>query len=197
MVARPVSNDGNDVSNPQGANPGVQKLTLRADSASIAVGSGTGIHAMLGTVTLANSSAQITVVSSDSTKVLCCAFGASVGTSTLTYFYNSQQTSIDITVYKNPVTGASAFMDDVTNPNTGVSALLPGSVQVTPGSIVIFALWPDHAIVFDSVPGAPSNITSPNRVSSAALNSRTFPTAGTFTFRCSTHGETGVVVVAP
>ncbi len=122
VIAHPVSKDGNDTTNPVASNPGKQVLRLWADSTSIAVGSGVQIHISLGTTTLSNSSAQVTVQSSDSTKVLCCAFAASVGKSTLTYFYNAQQASIDIAVYKNPVTGASGFIDALTDRNSGASS---------------------------------------------------------------------------
>jgi hypothetical protein len=194
-LAHPVSNDGNDVGFKSGANPGTGSLSLSADSTAIAVGSGVSIKVMYNSEPFPFNTALLTTASSDSTKVECCAFGVSVGSATLTYSYNGAQASIGISVHQNSA-GASARLTASTNPNTGVSSWVTDSVQVPVSSLVEFALFPDHNVVFDSVPGAPSNIPAPGgTASSVFVFPRSFATPGVFTFHCSVHGESGVVVI--
>ena len=194
-LAHPLSNDGNDAGNPQGANSGATPtLSLAADSAAIAVGSGTAVHVYYNQQPLTSTS--IIVASSDSTVVGCCAFGTSVGSATLTYSYNGLQASIDMAVHAN---SAGAVAQLIAFTRNGASFWLPDSVHVPVGSLVQFSVFAEgkHNVAFDSVPGAPSDIPTPTQLVGPAIVARTFAQAGRFPFHCTRHGETGVVIVTP
>ena len=83
--------------------------------------------------------------------------------------------------------GASAA---VSVQNTEPPAFAPFSVKVKAGATVQFSPGTRHNVVFDIVSGAPQNI-----VSSLYAALRSFPVAGTFTYSCTVHGESGVVNV--
>jgi plastocyanin len=52
-----------------------------------------------------------------------------------------------------------------------------------------------HNVVFDAAAGAPADI--PVGPAGSAVD-RTFSTVGSFAYKCSVHGETGIVsVIAP
>ena len=71
----------------------------------------------------------------------------------------------------------------------------PGTVTIAPGGTVTFAFGSvGHTVVFDSQTNTPASITA---VSVDTSITRTFTTAGTFTFHCTVHaGMTGKVIVA-
>jgi plastocyanin len=194
-LAHPTSNDGNDAGNPSGVNSGATPtLSLISDSSSIAVGSGTAIHVYYNQAPLVSTS--IIMASSDSTVVGCCAFGESVGSATLTYFYNGLQASIGIAVHANDAGAVAQFTGYTRNDG---SFWLPDSVHVAAGSLVQFAVFAEgkHNVAFDSVPGAPSDIPTPTQTTGPVIVARTFAQAGRFPFHCTLHGETGAVVVTP
>jgi plastocyanin len=103
------------------------------------------------------------------------------------------------------LTGCSSYMS--TNPqNSGGTqiqalssmAFSPSSVTITSGETVTWVFGAvGETVTFDSVAGAPANIGS---VSSPQLNvsvSRTFSSAGSFTFHSSIHPSmTGTVIVS-
>lgn len=70
----------------------------------------------------------------------------------------------------------------------------PPQVRVTPGGSVTWsnATGVTHNVTFDAVAGAPSHV--PEHAS--GTNTRSFPTAGTFPYRCTFHsGMAGTVQV--
>jgi len=77
-------------------------------------------------------------------------------------------------------------------PSQGFS---PNSVTIAPGGTVTFAFGSvGHSVKFDTGTNPPADITGVNADTSI---SRTFSTAGTFTFHCTIHPtETGTVIVA-
>lgn len=74
-------------------------------------------------------------------------------------------------------------------------AFNPSTVTVAPGGTVTFAFAAvGHTVQFTPATGTPANITA---VSSDTSITRTFATAGTYTYHCTVHpGMTGTVVVA-
>jgi plastocyanin len=78
---------------------------------------------------------------------------------------------------------------------TAQLAFAPGTVTIAPGGAVTFAFGSvGHSVKFDTGPTLPSDITGVNANTSI---SRTFSTAGTYTFHCTIHPQmTGTVVVA-
>lgn len=196
-LAHPSNNDGADSGNPTGINSGATPtLTLEADSAAIAVGSGSVIRVYYNGQPFPFGTSLLTMTSSDSTVVGCCAYGSSVGSATLTYTYANLQASVDMAVHQNS-NGAWARLGAVTRA-TG-SFWVPDSVHVPVGSLVEFSLFAEgkHNVAFDSIPGAPADIPTPTQTVPPVIVARTFSTAGRFPFRCTLHGETGVVIVTP
>lgn len=180
--------------NPGPANPAGAALFAYADDPSITVGSATQVHVLYGNQPVPWP--LVTVTNSDSTVVQCCASGASVGQATLTFTYQDLTASVEIAVTKSSDGASALFL--ASTAATGVSSWSPDSIQVPVGSLVEFATGTDHDAVFDSVPGAPSDIQAlPQGTRVTSLPSRTFATAGTFRFTCTRHGERGVIVVTP
>jgi plastocyanin len=73
-------------------------------------------------------------------------------------------------------------------------AFTPSSVSIQPGDSVLWVFASvGHNVTFDAVTGAPATIGGTN---SNVTISRTFPTAGTFTYHCTIHPSmTGTVSV--
>lgn len=69
---------------------------------------------------------------------------------------------------------------------TASHSFAPSQVSVTPGGSVTWnnATGVRHNVTFDAVEGAPSHV--PDHAS--GTNTRNFPTAGTFPYRCTLHG---------
>ena len=78
---------------------------------------------------------------------------------------------------------------------TAALAFNPNTVTVAPGGTVTFAFASvGHNVHFDTGTNPPADITGANANTSI---SRTFATAGTFTYHCTIHPSmTGTVVVA-
>jgi plastocyanin len=121
------------------------------------------------------------------------ATGTSVGGATLTVTYAGSTATLGFTVHAKD--GLSALVSDITDGTTGTSAWRPPEITVAAGSTVEFNISNNgvsHTVVFDAVAGAPDNV--PAGPAGFAAD-RTFPTAGSFIYKCSIHGETGVVNV--
>ncbi|HWF41162.1 MAG TPA: hypothetical protein VN683_03655, partial [Acidothermaceae bacterium] len=68
----------------------------------------------------------------------------------------------------------------------------PSPDTVSAGTTVRFSFGAvGHNVRFDAAPNAPDSIPSTEN----AAVPRSFTSAGTYTYRCTLHGETGVVVV--
>ena len=78
---------------------------------------------------------------------------------------------------------------------TPALAFSPSTVTIAPGGTVTFAFGSvGHTVKFDSGTNPPSDITGVNTNTSI---SRSFPSAGTFTFHCTIHpAMTGSIIVA-
>ena len=78
---------------------------------------------------------------------------------------------------------------------TAQLAFAPNAVTIAPGGTVTFAFGTvGHAVKFDTGTNPPSDIPGVNMNTSI---SRTFNSAGTYTFHCTIHPEmTGTIVVA-
>ena len=89
----------------------------------------------------------------------CCAYGASVGSATITYAYANLQASVDIAVHPNSA-GAWAIFGAITRA-TG-SFWVPDSAHVPVGSLVQFSLFSEgkHNVTFDSIPGVALVVTA-------------------------------------
>lgn len=78
---------------------------------------------------------------------------------------------------------------------TPAEQFTPRTVELTAGGTVTFAFGTlEHNLFFDNAPpGAPANVTAPTSNQSVT---RTFPTAGKFTYNCHIHpGMSGTVNV--
>ncbi|MES2359201.1 MAG: plastocyanin/azurin family copper-binding protein [Gemmatimonadota bacterium] len=78
---------------------------------------------------------------------------------------------------------------------TAQLAFSPNAVTIAPGGTVTFAFGTvGHAVKFDTGTNPPGDITGVNANTSI---SRTFSTAGTYTFHCTIHPQmTGTIIVA-
>jgi hypothetical protein len=200
--SHPINDDGNDITNPLGHDPGIQThiLTLTPSQTDLGVGEGATITATFDGIVLPGnvpgSGPVITV--SDPSVIGCCELGApaySVGKATLTATYGGSTATIDFTVHAQ--NGISAILFPNANPNPSAPAWTPpGGVTVAAGSTIMFELLKvanmSHNVVFDAVPGAPAGIAQDGNTTSA---NRVFATPGVFTFTCTIHGETGMVTV--
>jgi plastocyanin len=199
-LAHPVSNDGADAGNPLGINKGTSTLTLTALSPALTVGSGEAITTMYGALPLNGTGNFLPVTLSDSSVISAdwsSVYGLSVGNASVTVSYGAAQATIGFSVGPNS-DGVSALVA-MERYGTGVTAWLPTMAKVKTSWTVKFttvdnALY-KHNVVFDSIPGAPANIPTGTSYGSGAL--RVFSTPGSFPYRCTIHGEAGVVNVAP
>lgn len=191
VLAKPVSNDGSDANNPIGANPGTQVLTVSVARSVLMVGDTVSITGTLGGAALMNNG-LLTTVSSDPNVASVggpVVFARSVGTVQIIVTYSGYQSSpigVSVTPTSSGVSAAVSVQ------NTQPAAFVPSSVTLKVGSTVQFAPGAQHNVTFDNVPGAPQNVAS-----GANLALRTFLTAGSFTYSCTLHGETGVINVTP
>lgn len=198
-LSSPVSDDGADSGNPNGAvSNTVGILSITADSSSFAVGHGSRIYLFWNGQPFPFDQSLVTYTVSDSTVLGCCVGGSSVGTATLTAAYGGATATIGFGVVQNAAGAVARFVDAVNHSNGNAPQWGPDSIAVPTGSIVEFGLsGASHNVVFDSVPGAPANVpTTPDSAASWHLVPRTFATAGLYHFRCTTHGESGVVLVS-
>lgn len=196
VLAHSVGNDGNDVTNPKAANPGSPTLSLSADRTDLGVGDIQIITATYNGAVLNGGGATPTSTVSDPGVIAGGAFSAhalSVGGATITATYQGSIATIGFTVHSQY--GLAAIIGAYTNALTDESAWLPSSVRVQAGSTVQFNIASTHNVVFDAVPGAPANIAV--GVTGAAGIWRQFPTAGSFTYQCTIHGEAAVINVTP
>jgi plastocyanin len=78
---------------------------------------------------------------------------------------------------------------------TAQLAFSPSAVTVAPGGVVTFAFGSvGHAVKFDTGPSLPGDIPGVNADTNVT---RTFATAGTYTFHCTIHPQmTGKIIVA-
>ena len=92
------------------------------------------------------------------------------------------------------VTGSGAPTETATVAATPDIAFNPASASILPGGTVTFDFGSvAHNVFFDAVPGAPADIPGNNAGTSAT---RTFATAGTYTYSCHIHpGMRGTIVV--
>ena len=92
-------------------------------------------------------------------------------------------------------TGPSEPLDEVTVVTTVALRFSPSSVELVQGGTVTWAFNAvGHNVTFDNVQGAPGNIVTTFNGQVA----RSFPTVGTFPYRCTIHsgvGMTGTIVV--
>ena len=197
--SHPINDDGNDITNPVGHNPGTHTLLMSADRTDIGVGESAVITVTYdGAAIAAAVPGNMLVVTVSDPSVIASAgtgaFGQSVGSATVTGTYQGASASIAFSVHA--VNGISALLYPSVNTITGVAMWTPqGGVHIPSGSTVQFTLLSGgeyHNVVFDPVPGAPQSITQSGMLESST---RQFPTAGMFTFTCTIHGETGLVSI--
>lgn len=193
-LSHPLSNDGADAGNPVGANPGSTTLFVDVANSTLMVGDTTSITGSLGGSPLQNNG-LFTATSSDSSVATVggmVIFARSVGSTLINASYSGYQASSPIGISVVPTAGGvAAFVADY---GVGGPAFVPALVTIPVGLKVSFALKPGHNVVFDSVPGAPQGI-SPS--ASTTVVDLQFPIAGTFTYKCTIHGEAGAVAVTP
>ncbi len=198
--SHPINDDGNDITNPMGRNPGITThiFQVTASSTDIGVGDGASITATYdGQVLSSNVPGNGPVITvSDPSVIGCCELGGfaySVGTARWTATYAGQTAIIDFTVHAQ--NGVSAILYPTPTP-VGPTWTPPGGVTVAAGSTITFELLKaglvSHNVVFDAAPGAPNGIAQDGFTNAA---NRVFSTPGVFTFTCTIHGETGMVNV--
>lgn len=200
-LAHGVSNDGNDVTNPIATNPGTPTLYLSAVTTDLAVGDGEAIAATYDGAALKSGEPLFATIS-DTGVVYGSAFAVlalAVGNATVTGTYNGSQATIGFSIHQGS-DGADGLVLMMVNTITDSSFWVPSQLEVHTGANVRFNITPppgsvQHNVVFDSIPGAPSNIAAG---ASGFATYRVFPTAGTFTYHCTLHGERGAVhVISP
>jgi plastocyanin len=192
VLAHPVSNDGNDASNPNGANPGTMSLTINASRSSLGVGDTASIIGTIGGQTVVNNGLFTSTSSDPSVLWVAGTFmwARSVGTVTINAVYSGYQATQPMTVSVHPaVNGSSA---SVIVQNTDPPVFAPNNVYIKAGSVVQFSVGTAHNVVFDVLAGVPQNVQT-----GAGTVLRTFPVVGMFSYQCTAHGETGVVNVIP
>jgi plastocyanin len=196
-ISHAVNDDGADITNPLGHNPGTHTLLLSAPTNDLGVGEGTVITATYDGVAVTDGvPGNSVVVTSSNTSVIGSALGVhafSVGSATITATYQGSTATIGFSVHQ--LNGLSAILAPFSNAQTGTAAWTPPTVTVSPGSTVEFILISgpvSHNVVFDAVLGAPNGIPQSGSLSSAT---RAFPTSGIYTYSCTLHGETGVITI--
>lgn len=195
VLAHPTSNDGALAGNKNGINPGTQTLYVTAGRSDIAVGDTTGITGSLGGAMIVNTGLLHTTSSDSSVAVALgmTIFGRSVGSATIGVVYDGYVASSPISVSVHQAANGSSAL--VVNVNTlGTPAFNPPAITIKAGSWVQFSIASQHNVVFDILAGAPADIAL---VIGGSYVARQFKTPGSFTYRCTLHGETGVVNVTP
>lgn len=190
-LSHPLSNDGSDSGNPVGANPGTTILTLNVASSSLTVGDTVSITGSLGGAAIQNNGTFQATSSDPSVATVggVMILARSVGSASINASYNGYQASSPIGISVVPTADSvAAFVSDYGNP----PMFLPASVSIQAGMKVSFAVSRGHNVVFDDgLTPAISAVASP---ASAEVR---YPAAGTFTYHCTAHGESGTIVVTP
>jgi plastocyanin len=193
-LAQVINDDGNYPNNPNGQNPGTHELTITAYffTPTTTVGQNGQLMALYAGQLIGEGS--VAWSSSDSSMVNFYASGSQIRLTTLSVGH------VDIT---GTYQGAKATLGvDVLPNSAGISALLsvgtdapvwvPSAVKLQAGSSAQFNIGSTHNVTFAAVPGAPSDIA----LGAAGTDVvRLFPTAGTFAYQCTIHGESGIVNV--
>jgi plastocyanin len=193
-LAHPISDDGACAgsTSPTCQNPGTLTLNLNVPRTILAVGDTETIGATFDGLTI-TPNGIFNAFSSDSTELRVGGMfmqALSVGNVTVYATYEGYPATVGIGVVANAA-GVSASVGVL---NTSPPAFVPNVLRVGVGSVVSFALGATHNLVFDPVAGAPDGIATGD---GATAQTRKFTTAGTFTYQCTVHGETGVVNVQP
>jgi len=197
-LATSPGDDGKCASSACVPNPGKQYLTLTADHTNLKVGENVSITANFGGMLLNGTGNYLPATISDSAILSGSAFsayGRSVGTASVTATYQGTSATLTFSVVPNDA-GISAIVF-VTVDAGGSANWFPYAARTHVGTTVQFGTTDNtnhkHNVIFDAVPGAPADITAPG-----STVTRLFATAGSFTYSCTLHGETGVVnVIAP
>jgi len=191
-LEHPVSNDGADARNPNGASGGTTILTISASKSNLGMGETASIMGTVGGQAIANNG-SFNSTSSDPTVLFVSGTyvaARSVGSVTINATYNGYQASPPITVWVHPASNGSSAAIGVTSDDP--PAFSPNNVYVKVGAAVQFTTGATHNVVFDILSGAPQNVPT-----GAGVVLRTFTVVGSFTYRCTAHGEAGVVSVTP
>ncbi len=138
--------------------------------------------------TFATSDPAVAVISPTGV-VTAIAPGSAQVTSTFTQAGTTVSTTSGLTVAFASSQPSSASVN-ATNQNI----FSPQSVTIATGGTVMWTFGSvSHNVIFGSTAGAPANVA----ITSSATVSRTFNTAGTFTYDCTLHaGMTGSVIVS-
>jgi plastocyanin len=189
-LAHPVSNEGADAGNPNGANPGTTILTINASRTPLSVGDTASIVGNVGGMPIANNGAFQSTSSDPSVLFVggTALFARSAGTATINATYNGYAASPPLTVTVYPAANGAYAV--ITVQNTEPPAFAPASVYVKVGAQVQFSVGTAHNVVFDVLAGAPQNVQT-----GAGSVLRAFSVTGMFTYQCTIHGESGVVNV--
>lgn len=191
-LAHPTSNDGLDG---PGESVGTPSVSYSISNQAPKVGETVNVSVFANGQPVATNTGSNVTSSDQSVLVGTAGFyrAVSVGSSTIGISYGTYNTTQKITVLPS-ADGMSAY---VYNQSTVVSgpSFSPPSVSVKAGASIEFKFTDGtHNLVFDVVPGAPADVES----SAANLNpTRQFSSFGTFSYRCTIHGETGNVTVVP
>lgn len=191
-LSHPVSNEGADANNPNGANPGTTLLTINASRSPLYVGDTASITGNFGGMPIFNNG-SFQATSSDPSVLFVggtSLSARSAGTATVSATYSGHEASpaLTVTVYPSSSGVYAAIVVQGTEP----PVFAPSNVYVKAGAQVQFTVGTTHNVVFDVLSGAPQNVQT-----GAGSVLRTFAVNGSFTYRCSAHGETGVVNVTP